>query len=366
MMEKELSIDEFKLPFKVFADCVPVRGSLKSILVDLNRNSYFDIPNDLYDLIINCEGKSIFEILTIYGENNRLGIMEYFDFLIKNELIFFTEYPNDFPKIDFSKWEYPSEFYQVILDIKDSINHIDSKLFESLNNLNCKFLEIRIFNRIDLSLIYEILNYSELKSLIGIDISLKFTSYEDVESVKQMFMSFPRVNNVYFYKAPVRKQLYKNGKNAMCNIMLIKDDITSCLSCGIVSPKYFTININSFTKAINYNSCLKGKVSIDHNGEIKNCPSMKKSYGNISNVSLEKAISKKDFKELWGITKDQVSICKDCEFRYVCIDCRAYLENADDIYSKPLKCGYSPYTGEWEEWSKNPLKNQVINYYSKL
>lgn len=60
---------------------------------------------------------------------------------------------------------------------------------------------------------------------------------------------------------------------------------------------------------------------------------------------------------------DQIHICKDCEFRHICTDCRAYIEDPDDIYSKPLKCGYNPYTGEWAEWSTNPLKQKAIQYY---
>ncbi|HLT42986.1 MAG TPA: hypothetical protein VKZ95_09805, partial [Sphingobacteriaceae bacterium] len=43
-----------------------------------------------------------------------------------------------------------------------------------------------------------------------------------------------------------------------------------------------------------------------------------------------------------------VDVCKDCEFRYICQDCRAYLKNSDDLYSKPLKCTYNPYEGVWE------------------
>ncbi|WP_161094292.1 hypothetical protein [Elizabethkingia anophelis] len=31
--------------------------------------------------------------------------------------------------------------------------------------------------------------------------------------------------------------------------------------------------------------------------------------------------------------------------------------------SKPLKCGYNPYTGEWEDWNKNILKQKAIKYY---
>ena len=39
------------------------------------------------------------------------------------------------------------------------------------------------------------------------------------------------------------------------------------------------------------------------------------------------------------------------------------LEDPEDIYSAPLKCGYDPYTGEWEEWSTNPLKQKTIQFY---
>lgn len=52
--------------------------------------------------------------------------------------------------------------------------------------------------------------------------------------------------------------------------------------------------------------------------------------------------------------------------RYICIDCRAYLENPNDITSKPLRCGYNPYMNEWENWSKNPLKLKSIKFYNLM
>ena len=90
---------------------------------------------------------------------------------------------------------------------------------------------------------------------------------------------------------------------------------------------------------------------------------MPKIYGNITNDKLQDALKHPDFKKSWLISKDQVLTCKDCEFRYICTDCRAYLEDPEDIFSKPLKCGYNPYTCEWEEWSTNPLKQKAIDYY---
>jgi len=90
---------------------------------------------------------------------------------------------------------------------------------------------------------------------------------------------------------------------------------------------------------------------------------MAKSYGNIRDTKLLDVVNDPEFQKVWHIKKDEITKCKDCEFRHICTDCRAYIENPNDIYSAPLKCGYNPYTCEWEEWSTNPLKQQAIDYY---
>jgi hypothetical protein len=75
------------------------------------------------------------------------------------------------------------------------------------------------------------------------------------------------------------------------------------------------------------------------------------------------AVEKPGFRKYWDINKDKIHVCKDCEFRYICTDCRAYVEDPEDILSKPLKCDYNLYTGEWSEWSTNPLKQKAIDFY---
>ena len=90
---------------------------------------------------------------------------------------------------------------------------------------------------------------------------------------------------------------------------------------------------------------------------------MTQNYGNIRDTTLKQAMSHPDFKKYWNIKKDDITKCKDCEFRYICTDCRVYIDDSEDIYSAPLKCGYDPYTGVWEDWSTNPLKQKAIEYY---
>ena len=71
-------------------------------------------------------------------------------------------------------------------------------------------------------------------------------------------------------------------------------------------------------------------------------------FGNIKDTSLEEAINKPSFKDLWGIRKDDIDVCKDCEFRYMCLDCRCFIKDKKNIFSQPAKCPYNPYIAKWQ------------------
>jgi SPASM domain peptide maturase of grasp-with-spasm system len=115
-----------------------------------------------------------------------------------------------------------------------------------------------------------------------------------------------------------------------------------------VHPAYFVTSLSSFTEAMHHNSCLNRKLSVDRRGEIRNCPSMPRSYGNAATTPLAEALEHPGFRAPWAITKDQVETCRDCEFRYVCTDCRAYVADPADPLSKPARCSYDPYRASWD------------------
>ena len=146
-------------------------------------------------------------------------------------------------------------------------------------------------------------------------------------------------------------------------IHYIKNLITSFNNCGIVDSKYFNVNNYKVLESFEFNSCLNQKISVDINGDIRNCPSMPKKFGNIVQDSLTDALENNNFKEFWKIPKTKITTCKDCEYKFICTDCRAFTENPEDKFSKPLKCGYDPYSNKWEDWSSNPLKKKVMELY---
>lgn len=76
-----------------------------------------------------------------------------------------------------------------------------------------------------------------------------------------------------------------------------------------------------FTESLSYNSCLHKNIALDIDGFIKICPSMTESFGHIQNTKLSGIINKKEFLKKANISKDQISVCNVCEFRYICPDC---------------------------------------------
>lgn len=352
-----------EIPFVLIANCIPVKGANQSLICDLQRNNIAHIPNDLYDIIIKLEGKTLFDIKEHYENMYDDIIQEYFEFLYDNEFIIFTKTPNLFPKIALD-WHEPSQISHAIIDINETSKYDIEKAIVQLNKINCKYLELRFFkstNFDELSRVAEILNNLN-SSIASVDFNIPYQHDFDEPSLFNFISEFPRISSFKVHSSPFDK--FIPPKKAQSGfIVYSKQIVKNEKFCGVIDSSLFAINIKNFTESQHHNSCLNRKISIDGEGNIKNCPSMLQSFGNIESISLQQAIEHKDFKKYWNITKDQISTCKDCEFRYVCTDCRAYRENPNDYYSKPLKCGYNPYTNEWSDWSSNPLKENGIEFY---
>lgn len=348
--------------FKLFACCIPVLGAERSTVCDLQRRNFLFIPNILFEILSEHADKKIIDIKSYY-ENKADGIIdEYFKFLEDNELGFFTNEPECFPKLE-NIWKTPSIISNAIIDIGLNTNHDFLKIKIELDKLNCKAIELRFYTEKSFNDLCAVLNHFVDTRLQHILLIVKFSNELKTSDLENIIAEYQKVVSILVHSSeeiiPVDIEVAKK----VSDIIHVKQTINSASHCGLVQTNYFSPNMDTFFESISHNSCLNKKISIDINGDIKNCPSMLESYGNVENTSLEEAINKGGFKKYWDITKDQIEVCKDCEFRHICTDCRAYTENPDDQYSKPLKCGYNPYTNVWEEWSTNPLKQKAIKHH---
>ncbi len=348
----------------LYSNCKIVKGAKRSVIADLQQNRINLIPNELYDLLNNHNGKSLDKIYEQYEKKYHEVVADYISFLVDNDFACLLDNVENFPDLD-EQWHTPFEINNAIIDL-DNTAHYDYKyVIAQLDDLRCKHLEIRCFFELSLDFIKGVLEYlSTTRSIITyLNISGRNSELLDQEKLKSIFAVYPRLHIVTLFGSAENSIAQPIWRNSTKLIVQLEENITDCSGCGVISNKNFIANMKSYTEAKKFNSCLNGKISVDVNGKVKNCPSMQVSYGNIQSTSLKEALAAAGFKDNWSITKDQINICKDCEFRYVCTDCRAYLENYKDDYSKPLKCGYDPYSNKWEEWSKNPLNKKAIEYY---
>ncbi|MCR1025761.1 grasp-with-spasm system SPASM domain peptide maturase [Cellulophaga baltica] len=344
----------------LYSNCLLVKGANRSVICDVQLQTIHYIPNSLYELLKEHSGKSVDDIKQSYDNKFNDVIDAYFKFLEDKEIIFYTNTPERFPSMNLD-WHYPHKVSNVILDYNNSSNYDIKHVLKELEELRCKNVQLRFFSAINKEFVISILQYiKDLKSIItSIELIVKNSEWTSSEEIKELFLKYPRLSAFNIHSAEENEIISYGNKF----IVYTQQVINSEAHCGIISMNYFAINLKTFTESKQHNSCLNRKISIDTNGNIKNCPSMNKIYGSIKNTKLKNVIDDSSFQEVWNINKDQIDVCKDCEFRYICTDCRAYLEKPEDTYSKPLKCGYNPYTNEWEEWSTNKLKNKAKEFY---
>ncbi|PIF44499.1 SPASM domain peptide maturase of grasp-with-spasm system [Chryseobacterium sp. 52] len=352
--------------FNLFSNIFITKGASRILISDLQRNISELYPIELYDIIEELDKNSIENIMKNYDEESKLIIHEYIKLLLEKEYGFITEgdWDNNFPPLSYTFYE-PNEISNIFIEID---NHsVLNTIKQSVENLNVKHLVIYCHKKLSLQEFKDIDFMFSTSVLSGIQIFSPFHNEVDENFINSLHQTVNRIYSLVFYSCS--KVPFKSRSIFRFSLQFSRENLTLS-SCGKVDLKYFTTNFSKVSEAMNYNSCLHKKIGIDIHGNIKNCPLMGKSFGNIHEISLENAVTQPGFKNYWNVSKDKIEVCKDCEFRYVCTDCRAYTErthiNREELdTSKPLKCGYDPYTGKWEVWSRNPLKQAAIGFYRK-
>lgn len=336
------------------SNCKIIKGAKNSILIDLQRQNYYKLSESQLRVI----GRVLKTSEVSFFKEDKL----FFDFLVKEDIILKV------PSFTLKSFKNLNEEFHANSKINNSIFYLNEELFHFqqhylnfLNNSGCKFLELRINKQFEFNYLIEFIKNTQKTSVQSIDIFISFYSKNIEYNVITLKEQFIEIRWIVIYDCP-KSLVNRHNMKKHSNTLYVSSGIEPHY-CGNISDFYFSINIPTYTESLSKNTCLNCKLSIDKDGNIKNCPSMKNNFGNIKDHKLNWQVFNKKFTEMWNIKKDDVKICRDCEYRYICTDCRAYLEDPSDIYSKPLKCGYDPYTGVWSDWKTDPKKQKAITHY---
>ena len=332
--------------FRLFANCVLVRGHARSTICDLQRGELHLIPNDLEELLTTHKQTPMADLLQGFDASDRATITEYYDFLVERQLGMFHEEEELglFPDLDLT-FDLPTTINNAIIDIGEQQFDYEQVINE-LSTLGCQGVQLRVFQPLAperLDALLELFRNSRIRS---IEIFLCYSPLATVTSLRRLVEDHPRITGIVIHSAPFATAENPGQRDAVTPVFtkeMLKDET----HCGFIDPSYFTVSVSHFTEALSANTCLNQKIAIDQYGHIKNCPAMQTSFGDIGQTSLLAVATDESFTAAWAIRKDQVSVCKHCEFRYVCSDCRAFRSTPSDLFSKPAKCAYDPFTMEW-------------------
>jgi len=330
----------------VYPSCISVQGYSRGIIQDLYRSKYIFAPKWLIHLLYN-NNTTIHELRSAVNEYDKESQLEdYLNFLIENEIVYITDKDIRFQETPLV-FDTPSIITNSILLFKDINLEKLKKLILELEDLGCENVQLYFPEFKDLKTISNILLLFDNSIVQYIELITNYNiNYSNFEKLAELFSNNNRLFKLHLANAPESKKIFVDVFHI--KYVAFSIDEFNFTQCGEIHPLYFKNNLSFFTESQKHNICLNRKICIDENGEIKNCPVMTKSYGNVENMKLEDVIKNKDFQTLWHINKEKVDVCKDCEFRHLCTDCRCFIKDPDNIYSQPTNCRYNPYICKWE------------------
>jgi radical SAM protein with 4Fe4S-binding SPASM domain len=144
--------------------------------------------------------------------------------------------------------------------------------------------------------------------------------------------------------------LRPKGRGDNPSIMPTKESV---VKYSLMLSPSFSITRDVLSRNLSGHPCLLGKITIADNGDVLPCIfSRSCAVGNIQETTLKEIISGQKLKTIWRSTKDNVLVCRDCEYRYSCFDCRPLSEGVNQGRGEYLtapypRCTYNPYSGEW-------------------
>jgi len=137
---------QMKKTFRLYANCLPVCGARRSVICDVQRQRYSFIPNQLYKILMDLQGRTVDEIKAVYGYSHDSVIDSYFEFLLSNGYGFYSDDPAAFPALDLS-WDHPAVITNAIVDVDAGSSHDYAALFKELHAFRCYLFNSEYLHR---------------------------------------------------------------------------------------------------------------------------------------------------------------------------------------------------------------------------
>lgn len=333
----------------IFPDIIITRGANRTLVFDTKKAGSFSyIPVIPEKLLERFRETTIEAISQSYSGEDLQIVKGFIDFILENKYGVLVQDIDHFPNV-VEDYESPSVVEIMVIDIAEK-EHRYSFIASQLRSLCCEHLQLRFFSSVSIAKIRQVLSPFLVYPWFSIELLISNPLWEDPQEIVDFLYDLPMVSIIVFNQNET-KIFNVNSKyrsQSISSVLYTRQHFNSPMDCGVIHKDtlYNMSTLQSVIMSKKHNNCLYKKVFITKEGDVANCPCLPYTYGNIDkqDIVLTKIVKSEIFQKKWEIIKDDIFVCRDCEFRYVCNDCRAFLDN---LLEKPRKCTYNPYTSQW-------------------
>lgn len=330
--------------FSLFASCIIVEGKASSLIYDVERMEFYDLSNDFVELLGMAEHQDLDAIKAQYGREQDELIDGFFGQFVEAEIGFFTTEPERFPKIDFT-WESPCFITNAIIELDESSDFHVADVVNQLSDLGCRAVQLRFIHDAPEDELRDKLALFDGSRIQQIDVLMPYRERANQNLLYDLAGKHLRINRFLLYGAP-KDEIISHEDQALDKVIVCLSKDLKTDASEVINPNRFTTNIEIFSEARSYNLALNRKVCINRSGDIKNYISHGKSFGNVKTHALRPVSTDEAFREKWYITNDEIEVCRDCQYRYACVN-NSDIEILDGKYYKTDRCAFHPETNTW-------------------
>ena len=325
--------------FKLYTNCIPVKGYKQSIIYDLQRNHFYYISNIAFDFLLKLENNYIEKVLHEYDTELSNILIDFLDSLKTKGYGFFCNDIGQYPKLNL-EWDIPCLINNAIIEWQSLDWNND--LLDDLSTLGCSSIALISEKCLTIELLEQIKKATDYKRFTAIQIICKFCNEIDFSSI----LSFCDINKIFSHII-----LQNTNELKIINQskpVIIKSNVFNTLT-SLMHPIYFNVDIELFTESQHFNTYFNKKIYVNKNREIKNAPECSTIFGPYLNITdLINTIKKPEFQIYWNIKKDIIEHCCVCEYRYMCTDNRIPIKSNDISWYFLSDCNYNPYIARWK------------------
>lgn len=115
----------------------------------------------------------------------------------------------------------------------------------------------------------------------------------------------------------------------------------------ITEIRFNKCSLENFRRRKHGHNCFSKNICITPDGKVLPCIMSRKTIvGDVFNQTLQEIWNSQKAKVFKVLTKDLIDVCKACEYRYACFDCRPKAQGMTldgNVFAKSSGCHYDPY-----------------------